>query len=1213
MAVLSLTGTSLTTLNRTIDDNNIDPALTLNTSLYAADVMAVTDDGIVMAAEVPSVSPDLGQAGLCVWVADENKWECIGTVEMTFSYNQWRYVLSRNDINSTYSALLGYSPGTGNYTYYYSTSSPTSTNISFTRINNSETRFNTSTIPYIYLRPNGTATNFYRVTYDYLNQTDTAVYVQAGQTTTSPSLADDYVWQNQTDSSTVAGGQTVTVNASVTYKQISGKITVNWIHPDSSSTEEAKNPSGGSATFDVPALLSDYIWVDGSGNAVTGTTVTISQDTTYRAVPKYYTITYLSSTGATLYTDIAEYGTTYTLRNTPTGHIWADGSNTIYAGQIDAVKSDLTLIARVIATFNYSNGTTTVDGPHPTGTTITLPALSAGSIWTDEDGTNYNAGDSFILNESMAFVESSSLSLSYDVNFPMNGYSYGSLTVTKPSVSPTVEGMVGSTGSVTILPGGDTIMRTVSQTMVNLETSHSKDFDYPVLFRGWMSETDELISPYSRLSWQELQSYDENGDGTVTMTGVWEHGLKTTANFFILYNSAVDQTSGNAADYTDVIFTTFAGNGDPAQSPLFTANNDTKALENDAKIRAMYGERADGMWFQTFPTDEEIFAALNTYAKNGTLTVGGETVRAEDLNSNEYAIRWYHAAYESSDGWHIDGKLTRKVGMIHVTKTFSGNETLIDAAKEDFYITANNADSSKYYVLTLKNLTTAQQQDHPAYKTGAQFLTPIDDGDDNPNTYLWEVTGVRYNEAWHIEETPPTVVDAADYSEWAIVDSSIDSQTGNGTGTNVQVDGVTHASDLADPEWLRAEFNNIYYRGNSLMIKKEDAATGEALAGAQFQLYQNDKLMAFTYNSATGLYDYDSSGTNPSSITTLTGNGYINISTTGFSYDVGPITVVEIKAPTNYNPVGSIEVGYTDSVNKVIGILNDTGSFASYHDGLLVVENSTNTLNVTARKSWECEESEWRDITVQLFANGSANLAATLTGQASTVVPLTAANDYSHTWTDLPIYAYGAKVEWSIKETKIGDESCKADYTFANWAVSYDAPTYDSDGNVTLVVHNTPSRPLLFLTKTNADGSYQLSGATFTLVQVNASGNTVSGFVPRTGTTNENGVLIFDNLLYGARYRIVEESPPPGYQPMTTPIYLTIAEGGVVTVESHTHARADAVAYNIVVTNDAYPPLPATGGPGTQIYTQTGALLMAAALLLLVYEKQRRREGNPDA
>ena len=204
-------------------------------------------------------------------------------------------------------------------------------------------------------------------------------------------------------------------------------------------------------------------------------------------------------------------------------------------------------------------------------------------------------------------------------------------------------------------------------------------------------------------------------------------------------------------------------------------------------------------------------------------------------------------------------------------------------------------------------------------------------------------------------------------------------------------------------------------------------------------------------------------------------------------------------------------------------------------------------------------------------------------------------------------------MDWSLKELQIGTEECKADYTFPNWAVSYDAAVYDADGNVTLKVHNTPKRPMLFLTKTNADGSAQLGGATFSLVQVSATGTPVSGFVTRTATTNEQGLLIFDNLLYGVRYRITEDNPPPGYKEMTTPIYVTIAEGGAVVVEPHGNARADAVAYNLVVANTAYLPMPTTGGAGPEIsYGLGGAMMLLAVcgyMLLDSRRKGRRQSG----
>jgi len=921
-------------------------------------------------------------------------------------------------------------------------------------------------------------------------------------------------------------------------------------------------------------------WKSGTVTYNGGQTYTVTSKVTF--VSQTCTVTLRYPNGE-VSTQTVTSGSQFTL---PAGYDWLTGSTVYVGGERVTVNGNVEFTGSVpvyyTVTYQYpdkDSETETVKA----GTQIELPG---GYIWT-VNGISYAGGDSVtVTGDTVCIGAAAPIQVRYTVNFPMQGYDYGR-TVTAPGASPTVYGTTQTTATFTVQPAESATVRTVSQTLVRLTTNHAYGATYPVNFAGWESETGERISPYSRISWSELQAYDSDNDGYVDLTGQWTHGRESAVNFFVLYNANVGSTDGSSGNYTPSIYSTYASNPDTqytSAKPMYNATTDAQALVNDPKIRDMYGEKADKMWMSTFPTDEEVFESLKAHV--GRLTVDGEQVNVEDLNSNEYAIRWYKVVYYDDDGWHVDGKLTRKVGVIEVSKTFAGNDTLIGGAKTNFSITATNG--TRTVTLNSGNA--------------------VDDGDGNPNTWFWRIEGVKYNEAWTITESTESSADVIHYAEWAVSDASVNSQTGNGTGGSVTVRGVTYASDLADPEWLRVDFNNIYYHKDSLMIKKADGVTGEALSGAQFRLYQNDVLMTFDYDSASGMYVYDPSGNG--AYDTLSGSGYMNIAAKDFSFDNGPITVREIKAPANYNPVGDIKVGYTDTGQAKVGIIDDV-DFATYFDGLLVVYNSANTMNVTAEKIWECDESEWQDITVQLFANGSANLAATLSGTQTTVVDLTAANSYRHTWTDLPIYAYGARVEWSIKELRIGAEACKADYTFANWAVSYDAAVYDADGNVTLAVHNTPSRPLLYLTKTNSGGTAQLGGATFSLVQVSASGAPVDGFVTRTATTNEQGVLLFDNLLYGARYRITEERAPSGYKELTVPIYLTIAEGGVVVVDAHTHARADAVAYNVVVTNDSLPEMPETGGSGPgDIFGLGGGLMLLSACgyMLLQSRKKGRRE-----
>ena len=560
----------------------------------------------------------------------------------------------------------------------------------------------------------------------------------------------------------------------------------------------------------------------------------------------------------------------------------------------------------------------------------------------------------------------------------------------------------------------------------------------------------------------------------------------------------------------------------------------------------------------------------------------------------------------------------RKEGRVHTTKTFSGNETLIHQARDGFFIHAVNEAQDTRYIMTITDPTDDERAAildrlglSASQITG--WLTPIDDGDGNDNTLLWEFRDVEYDEAWVITEYPPQVAESADYAEWVVVDSSASNQSASGIGGTVEIRGVTHATDLEDPEWLRAEFNNIYFRGNSLMLKKEDAATGQALSGARFQLYQGDTLMTFDYDAETGLYIFDSHGNG--SIDTLVCDGYTNLSTSGFAYDMGDITVREVTAPEGYGAVGDVTIGYTQDTDgdgvpdSTIGITNsaDSGAYARYDSGLLVIRNSSAPTRVTAVKRWNCADSEREDVVMQLLANGSANTAAAIlqsSGQSATVT-LTAVDGWVYTWYDLPVYANGAPVTWTIRELRVGSENCKSDYSFPNWIVTYRSQT-TADGLV-LTAENTPKRPMLYLDKWDMTGRQRLAGAIFSLIPVDDDGVSLSGAVSKTAVTGTDGSLRFDNLRHNTRYRLTELQAPEGYIPYDTPAYLTLGEDGRVTVEAHGYVSA---AFHISVVNRSADSLPDTGGSGLNGYYAAGAALALSALCAAILSRRRRGAGS---
>lgn len=717
-----------------------------------------------------------------------------------------------------------------------------------------------------------------------------------------------------------------------------------------------------------------------------------------------------------------------------------------------------------------------------------------------------------------------------------------------------------------------------------------------------------------------------------------------SVNFFVKLNSAHSSGETGSEYYTPVIFTTYVGGidseiGSGASSGYVNALNekyavemtaDTTYLANDRLIRAMFGSDT-APWLAELPHDNDIFQQLKAYVQDGgQLSVPNEagefvTVDVNDLNEYGYAIRWY-AFKACSDGgnvydWHVDGVLVRKEGRVHTTKTFSGNETLIHQARDGFFIHAVNEAQDTRYIMTITDPTDDERAAildrlglSASQITG--WLTPIDDGDGNDNTLLWEFRDVEYDEAWVITEYPPQVAESADYAEWVVVDSSASNQSASGIGGTVEIRGVTHATDLEDPEWLRAEFNNIYFRGNSLMLKKEDAATGQALSGARFQLYQGDTLMTFDYDAETGLYIFDSHGNG--SIDTLVCDGYTNLSTSGFAYDMGDITVREVTAPEGYGAVGDVTIGYTQDTDgdgvpdSTIGITNsaDSGAYARYDSGLLVIRNSSAPTRVTAVKRWNCADSEREDVVMQLLANGSANTAAAIlqsSGQSATVT-LTAVDGWVYTWYDLPVYANGAPVTWTIRELRVGSENCKSDYSFPNWIVTYRSQT-TADGLV-LTAENTPKRPMLYLDKWDMTGRQRLAGAIFSLIPVDDDGVSLSGAVSKTAVTGTDGSLRFDNLRHNTRYRLTELQAPEGYIPYDTPAYLTLGEDGRVTVEAHGYVSAAATAFHISVVNRSADSLPDTGGSGLNGYYAAGAALALSALCAAILSRRRRGAGS---
>ncbi len=831
-----------------------------------------------------------------------------------------------------------------------------------------------------------------------------------------------------------------------------------------------------------------------------------------------------------------------------------------------------------------------------TGTSITLPT---GNYEWDDGTKTYSAGEAVTIEKKTTFTAEdigpvTHVNINYNMNFP----TVSGVTV---SIKPTLTGTTVTSVTDGYTEGTNAVVRNVSQHMVEGKVSgNSTGLSRVVQFKGWQLEgTNEILQPNTTLVWDELVYY-ENG-GEITLTGIWESEAVRTASFFVRFDSVAVDTSGNitgqdANKYTRELFASYVGGVDPLLG-YNTLHNKYHVADStsdnsfgaDQKIRALYGEKADGVWLGAFPSDDYIFSSLAEYAKTGYLSVDGEAVKVEDLSETEYAIRWYVFKCQD-DAWHIDGKLVRKEGVIHVYKNFAGNKTLITKAKEGFYIDAYNQHDDEHTILNLNNYTT--------YESSTE-------------RYMWEITAVDYGEKWTITEHPTILnepdVNFSTYSQYSVLDV----ESGHlitGSGNQVTVTGKTYALDEGIDEVLRAEFTNLYNRSNSILIKKQDSRTGAALGGASFQLLQNGSVLRFDYNSESGIYSLNNQN---GAYNILGGNsdGYFEIAIEDFSYDIGPIVIREVTAPTGYTPIGDIEIGYTDD-QHTIGMLSGNSELIRYTDGILVIGNSTESVTVTAKKTWECPETEWQEVTVQLLANG--RLVTNIIAGVEPQVVLNSKNNWSYTWTNLPIYVNGAKIAWTLKEIQIGTEHCKTDGTFVNWLASYDLPVHSTGDNgvenILLGVTNTTKRVMLRLIKTDLGKTLQLSGATFLLEVVDEDGSVIATEVSKTATTGENGTLIFDHMKCGFRYRLTETVAPDGYLPLQDYIYFKIQEDGRVLVESNYFAEAGDAVYNLIVKNADALPLPESGGVGTSMLYAFGTLLMA--IVAGIYINKRKKEYN---
>lgn len=1207
---LELTQQDISSLNQTITDNQIEPAVVLNENLQAGTVISyvpeVKDPVYLSIGDTPTTN----NRSANFYIKLDGK---ITFVSSTALSSSGSYYCSDTDAAAAYTDTvitnLTSSNLYGTYFLRYNIGGSAAASSDFTsvatRVSGRVRMGYGAGVRNVLMMKGQNAVEFYTVTLDYsradAGRATQKVYVESGLSS-GLALSEEFLWYDASGSLVETMPTAITATTTLYARPKAFDVTFTNQKGEQLSPPISGKPVDGSLAVTLPALSGEYegwLWIkkDSDGTvwyASDGTAITlITNDTEFVAIPDTYTVTMINDTGQAV---------TYTIR---------------YRESVD------------------------------------LETLPEGWLWIDEAGNQYIPGENISpVTKDMIFTATGKpIHIHYDVNFPS-----GAVNVVD-SV-PTIYGTTSATATEAAYSSRPATILDLTSRTARREISSSNKESVTYYFKGWVVEgSDMLIPPDVTLGLKELSNLAD-ADDNIYLRGQWEEGNRyNSATFFVRFDSAAVDTNGNITsqpteNYTPEVFNTHVGGIDTSwtDSQIKSAyeiadTTSDNSYTADQNIRALYGERPTGMWLYDFPSDDYIFAYLKDYlAKNPgkQLTYAGEPVNPDELNHDYYAIRWYVCKLEGSS-WHIDGKVYKKEGSVTIDKSFGGDDEALQAEKDGFYILAESGILNDDGSFTPYNPSSSHFKQYllVVNQTGANNLRRqypnatiliFDMETDSAHHYQWVIEGVELGEYWHIEEFPVEVPGYSCYAEYSVYDTDGEHSAIAEYGTRASVIGKTFALDEDPDQGLMVDFRNYYYRIETILIKKEDAKTGKPIGGAVFELWQNGNRLSFNYNEDTGQYERDQSGNGEFTQIVTSDDGFSIISTTGFSYDYGDVIVKEVLPPAGYDPAPDITVG-TDENGKVI-VKDVAGeppdrwdevAEVPTDDALVVKDHAAEFISVTVEKIWNTNTPA-DSVEVVLQANGQ-HAAALFPGMANAQVVLNGGNVWRYTWQDLPRYANGQIVKWGVKEVLIGGKPTLSDgITFANWTVTYSpgvGTDTDSDGDVDnwkFTVTNSTRRLQLILTKLGTDGAL-LPGSIFSLEQVeliNGRWQSVANSSVNTKTTDANGMLTFDNLAADVYYRLTELQAAEGYFIAAPPVVLTMDGAGVIqrVLDDGTFAQIDdpliqvTGPYNIRVTNIEMTRLPETGGVGTNVYMQTGVLLMIAATLLLLYKRKRRREGT---
>ena len=714
-------------------------------------------------------------------------------------------------------------------------------------------------------------------------------------------------------------------------------------------------------------------------------------------------------------------------------------------------------------------------------------------------------------------------------------------------------------------------------------------------FSGWAvnGDTSNIIQAGTILTADQVKP--------MSLVAQWvkiEHGTKNhqseVVNFYVSLSCSTQKLNSDnvnvpTENFTDSVFAAVVrdGEGRPVQSSstsdrLIYGSNDVSSAQIDAAIRAMATsgvQDANGTkyFLDSFPSDEQVFTQVRelqkgyiaayesqsthttpeSYVKAGNklVYIGNSYVPAEKITSENFEVRW-NVFKDVDDGFHVDGLLVEKQGMLTITKTFYGNEAAIKDVKSRYSITVTPTNGDRI-VLNLEPETQANPNGYVQY-------------DEATDTYTWVVTVGRNTTCtvaesnYQAHSTPDwygqglTMATLAEYCLQNSSDSSSGTwRTYNGSdnGSPVSVTIAAYPADMSYDSYQTVAFLNSYIPTNVMVIRKVDAASGLVLGQPVDFVLKKDGVAVDLWKADGTYYVYDpSNALDPGADVQVVENGTITVDASGSTALVGlkdsayagTYSLTEVAAPDGYMRLDhdvTFYVAVDENGQVSVTLRPDSNASLSGTEGLVLrITNKAETTQVLVKKQWANGETP-EAVTLQLYVNGTKmeGYSVVLDG----VVDESETSPWQHAW-EVPLYLNGEVARYSVVETWIGstayDKGADSIDGFANYVVTYDAIVYQyADGTTSsspskvnsegttvyaqsaiLQVKNKKDRGAIEFTKTDNNG-VALPGATFKLFK--SDGKTVLA----TRTSGEDGTVSFSAVPSGTYYLMREASSPAGY------------------------------------------------------------------------------------